>query len=338
MTNAETAETIRREQTSAQPDGQAVRALFGWRGGAAVAGAALAGAALYNHLAARRAEAANPPIGKFVEVDGLRLHLVDRGSGPPVLLIHGNGAMVGDWEASGVIDALAADHRVIAVDRPGFGHTPRPRSRIWSPAAQAEVLAKALARLGVEQAVVVGHSWGVLPALALALDHPRRVAGLVLVSGIFYPEMRADILTSLPSAVPGAGDVIVHTVTPLVASAMVPMQTRTVFAPAPVAKRFADFPIEMSLRPSQMRAQVNETIALPVATASLASRYGELDLPVTIVTGEGDAIVRPESQSMRFHREVRGSRLITLPGIGHMVNYSALEALTGAIREVAGTA
>src|SRR4051812_37913015 len=85
---------------SAAPDQQRrERPLFTWRSGAAIAGAALAGAALYNHLAARRAEADNPPIGKFVEIDGLPLHLVDCGSGPAILLIHGNGAMVGDWEA-----------------------------------------------------------------------------------------------------------------------------------------------------------------------------------------------------------------------------------------------
>ncbi len=145
----------------------------------------------------------NPPIGKFLELDGLRLHVIESGSGPPILLVHGNGAMLCDWESSGVIEALAGGHRVIAVDRPGFGHTPRPRNRIWTPAAQADAFAEAMRRLGVEKAVVVGHRWGVLPALALALDHPELVAGLVLVSGIFYPEMRADILTSLPSALPG---------------------------------------------------------------------------------------------------------------------------------------
>ncbi len=84
-----------------------------------------------------------------------------------------------------------------------------------------------------------------------------------------------------------------------------------------------------------MRAQINETVTLPLTTGSLSRRYAELDLPVTIVTGESDGIVQPDGQSQRLHREVRGSRLIVLPGIGHMVNYSALVALTGAIREVA---
>jgi cysteine desulfurase/selenocysteine lyase len=332
---AETEAKKRLADQAASPSPPSERALFDWRSGAAVAGVALAGAALYNHLQARRAEAENPPIGRFVDVDGVPVQIVERGSGPAVLLIHGNGAMVGDWEASGVIDALAADHRVIALDRPGFGHTPRPRSRIWTPAAQAGLIAKALDALGVEKAVVVGHSWGVLPALALALDFPERVAGLVLVSGVFYPQFRADIVTSLPSAVPGVGDVILHTITPLLASATSPMQSRTVFEPAPVAERFSDFPMEMSLRPSQMRAQVNETVTLPLTTGSLARRYGELKLPITIVTGEGDAIVQPEGQSERLHREIPGSRLIVLPGMGHMVNYSGLDPLTQAIREVA---
>ena len=75
-------------------------------------------------------------------------------------------------------------------------------------------------------------------------------------------------------------------------------------------------------------------MTLPPTTGSLSRRYGELDLPVTIVTGEGDAIVQPDGQSERLHREVRGSQLIVLPGIGHMVNYSALDALTEAIKGV----
>lgn len=307
----------------------------GWKMAAGAAGASLAAAALFNWRRAVSAERRNPPAGRFLTIDGLRLHYIERGSGTPILLLHGNGAMVNDWEASGVIDSLAERHRVIAFDRPGFGHTARPRTRIWSPHAQARLFAKAMGELGVANAVVVGHSWGVLPALALALDHPELVSELILVSGVYFPELRPDIMTSFASAIPGIGDVLCHTVTPLAATATASKQTKAVFAPAAVPDAFRNFPMSMSLRPSQMRTQVKETAMLPVVTALLSRRFRELTLPVTIVTGADDKIASPEKHSERLQHAIAGSRYVKLPGVGHMANYTALKPLVSLIEEAA---
>ena len=94
------------------------------------AAAALGALALVNRARAEKARRDNPPIGRFLEVGGTRLHYLERGSGPPLLLIHGNGTMIEDWIISGVLDELAKTNRVIAIDRPGFGHTDRPRHRV----------------------------------------------------------------------------------------------------------------------------------------------------------------------------------------------------------------
>ena len=133
--------------------------------------AALGGAALYNRAQARRAERDNPPVGRFLEVDGTRLHYLDEGPAdapttgvggePPVVLLHGNTVTLDDWIVSGVFDLIARSRRVVAFDRPGFGYSERPRDRSWTPAAQARLLRRACRRLGVERPVVVGHSWGV---------------------------------------------------------------------------------------------------------------------------------------------------------------------------------
>ncbi|HEX8449197.1 MAG TPA: alpha/beta fold hydrolase, partial [Allosphingosinicella sp.] len=131
-----------------------------WKWGAGAAGAAALGAAAFNVVRARRAEEANPPAGSFVEVDGVRLHYLERGTGAPVVLLHGNATMIQDWLASGVFDALAKTNRVIAFDRPGFGHSERPRTTVWTPAAQARLIAGALEAMGVGPATVVGHSFG----------------------------------------------------------------------------------------------------------------------------------------------------------------------------------
>jgi len=112
-------------------------------------------------------EPPRPPAGTFVDFDGTRLHYVGRGQGPAVVLLHGNGMTLQDVEASGVLGLAAEHHRVLAFDRPGFGYSSRPRSTLRTPAAQADVIARALVQLGVERAVVVGHSWGAMVALAL---------------------------------------------------------------------------------------------------------------------------------------------------------------------------
>src|SRR5512132_4332188 len=132
---------------------------------------------------ARSAEIQHPPTGRFIDVAGVKLHFLERGSGTPVVLLHGNGVLAQDFVGSGVLEHLAAHHRVVAFDRPGFGFSERPRNRTWTPEAQADLLRSAFERLRIERPVVVGHSWGTLVALALALNHPERVHGLLLLSG-----------------------------------------------------------------------------------------------------------------------------------------------------------
>ena len=114
---------------------------------------ALAISALVNRHLAKSAENDNPPAGQFLEVNGVRLHYVERGSGAPLVLLHGNGSMIQDFESSGLIDLAAKNYRVIVFDRPGFGHSDRPRKVVWTPAAQAELINSALQRLGVSRAL-----------------------------------------------------------------------------------------------------------------------------------------------------------------------------------------
>jgi pimeloyl-ACP methyl ester carboxylesterase len=175
--------------------------------GIAAAGAV---AALLNRWLARRAERRNPPIGRFITVNGVRLHYVDRGAGIPVVLLHGNGSMIEDFKSSGLLDQAAKKYRVIAFDRPGFGHSERPRGIVWGPQAQAHLIAAALMEIGVSKPMVLGHSWGTLVAVALALQYPREVQALILASGYYFPSARADVAISFPAALPVIGDVLSH--------------------------------------------------------------------------------------------------------------------------------
>src|SRR3954454_5265802 len=101
----------------------------------ATSAAALAALALYNVYRARRAEREHPPAGRFVKVDGVWLHYVERGQGQPLVLLHGIMTLIQDWGTSGVLDRAAEHYRVIAFDRPGYGYSGRTRDRVWPAAA-----------------------------------------------------------------------------------------------------------------------------------------------------------------------------------------------------------
>lgn len=303
------------------------------------AGAALGAAALANHLVARRSERRHPPTGRFVEVDGVRLHYIERGAGPPVVLLHGNGAMAEDYAISGVLDLVARNHRVIAFDRPGFGHSERPRSTVWTAQAQARLIRQALRQLGVTRPVLVGHSWGTLVALSMALDSRLDTAALVLLSGYYVPSVRLDVPLVVWPAVPILGDVIRYTLSPLLGWLLAPVVFRKLFAPAAVTTAFRErFPTGLALRPSQIRANAADTALMIPGAASLLPRHGELTMPVMIVAGDGDRIVNTEVQSGQLHRDVPGSDLQRVRGAGHMVHHIAPQRVAAAIEQAASTA
>ena len=313
-----------------------IKNLAASRAGLLAAGTAVTAAATaaWVESRARRAEREHPPTGRFVDIDGVRLHYVERGEGPPVVLIHGNTVSLLDFEASGLIDRLALGHRVIAFDRPGYGHSTRPRDRLWTPSAQAELLHAALTQLGIERPVVVGHSMGAMVGLALALDHPADVRSLVLLGGYYYPSVRVDALLTAPVALPLLGDVMRYTVTAVSGRLMIKTLVKGMFAPKDVPSGF--FPVlvrEMMLRPVQIRANAEDAaFMIPQARAS-SERHGELRMPVTIIAGAQDLVVDVEAHSTRLHRDVPHSELIVVPGAGHMVHYAVPDKIVAAIHK-----
>jgi pimeloyl-ACP methyl ester carboxylesterase len=304
-----------------------------------VAGA-LAGAATAAWVAKRAhtAEKRHPPIGTFVEVGGVRLHYLERGVGPPVVLLHGNLVLLQDFLATGILDALAVRHRVIAFDRPGFGFSERPRNRIWTPEAEAALLHQAFARLQLDRPVVLGHSWATLVAVALGLQDPNAVRRLVLVSGYYFPSLRADVAFAAPAALPVLGDVMRYTTSPLLARLLLKRTVAKMFAPQPVPPGYLHaLPRELLVRPSQIRAMAEEAAFMIPAAARLQERYASLDVPAVILAGARDGVVDPRGQSVRLHQVLARSELVVLPGAGHMLHHAASEQVAAAVEGGAAT-
>lgn len=305
---------------------------------AGLGAAALGLTALMVNAKARQAERDNPPTGQFIKVDGVQVHYAEVGEGEPLVLLHGNGSMLQDFMASGFVKAAAKHYRVIAFDRPGYGYTERPRSTIWTPAAQAELLRSALYRIGVQRALVLGHSWGASVAIALALQHPEMIRGLILESGYYYGSIRADVVMMSGPAVPLLGDVLRYTVSPAVARLLWPTMIRKLFSPASVAAAFNAVPSEMAIRPSQLRASAAESALMIPDALAVQGRYHELTMPVAIVAGTGDRIVDVDDQAIRLHHALPNSSLHVTEGGGHMVHHTAPHDVMSAVYAVATTA
>ncbi len=301
--------------------------------GLAVSAAVLAASWLVVRYKTAQAEREHPPTGKFITVDGVRLHYFSKGQGPTVVLLHGNGVIAQDFLHSGLFDQLAENHRVIAFDRPGFGYSERPRTTVWTPAAQARLMAAALEQLGVQQAVVLAHSWATLVAISMGLQQPQLVSGLVLASGYYYPSVRLDVLSATP-AIPLIGDLLSYTLSPLIGRLMWPAAVKLAFTPAAVPSSFELMSPWMSLRPTQLRAEAAETAMMIPSAAVLRKHYPELQMPVSLVVGEGDKIVDPEDNSLQLDQDLSDSDLTVLEGAGHMIQHLSQAALVSAVESV----
>lgn len=280
----------------------------------------------------RQAERAHPATGKFIEVDGIRLHYVESGSGEPVVLLHGNGAMAEDFTLSGLPEALSVQHRVIVFDRPGYGYSERPRTRKWTAQAQAKLLHQATQKLGIQRSIVLGHSWGTLVALAWALEFPDDVRGLALLSGYYYTSMRPDTKLLAAPALPLIGTLMRHTLSPLSGRLLWPALSKQIFSPREVAPRFQSFPRWLSLRPGQLLASAEESWMMVPAAKALSPHYRKLKMPLLIMAGSGDLIAKPQHNAVRLHDELPHSLLRLKEGVGHMIHYACPDEIVAAIQ------
>lgn len=313
-----------------------------------IAGAlAAAGAVATVRVAERRAaaeEAAHPPSGRFVDVDGRRVHAYVTGSGPDVVLIHGAFGSLRDFTFD-LTERLSERYRVIALDRPGLGYSDRTdpsyarafASQAESPAEQAALLAAAARELGAERPVVVGHSMGGVVAMAWALDQDP--AAVVMLAGVALP-WPGDLgwIYQVNGTALGGG-----LVTPVL-SAWVPrdrlrQSVRDTFAPQPMPEGYADhIGAYMPVRLRAFRANARQVNTLRPHVVEMEKRYPDLTLPIEILHGDADSTVPIAVHSGPLSERIGSANLTVLPGIGHMPHHADPEAAVAAIERAAARA
>jgi hypothetical protein len=283
-------------------------------------------------------ERANPPAGRFVDVDGGRLHIVElgRADAPPVVLLHGASGNLRDMQFA-LGDRLAARYRVILVDRPGHGWSDRPNGRgNASPAAQATLIHQVLAALGVTRPVVLGHSWSGALATAYALAYPTETRALILLAPVTHPWPGGIGWINDVVALPVLGSLIARTLILPSGYFMLEPGVAGVFSPdTPPPDYGARTGVALLLRPNEFIANAQDLAGLKEFVRQQAPRYGELKMPVTIISGDKDPVVYTDIHSRAIVQQVPQAKLTVLPGVGHMVQYVAADDVVRAIDEVA---
>ncbi|MFN0252053.1 MAG: TIGR04551 family protein [Kofleriaceae bacterium] len=262
-----------------------------------------------------------PTDATFVDVDGVSVRYREAGAGPVVVLIHGYGASADHWAP--VIPALAVHHRVIAVDLKGFGWTSRPDGD-YSPAAQAQLVWRALDRLGVGDVAIVGHSWGSSVALSMAVANPARVRRVALYAAYVYDEQVPSFFRWAEK--PGIGEALFRL-----------FYRQRIEDRAPLAYYDERWVTQERVERVEDELSRDGTVAAALAVArthqfaDLHAKLKGFARPVLLLWGENDEVT-PIQFGERLANELPNARLVRFPRCGHI---PMVEAHNPSTRELA---
>jgi haloalkane dehalogenase len=262
--------------------------------------------------------AMNTSVQPTIEADGLTIAYTDTGDGPPVLLLHGWPTSSYLWRNVGPI--LAAEHRVIAPDLPGFGASSKPLDRQYSFGLFARALDALTDQLGLDEVGLVVHDLGGPVGVHWALANPGRVSRLALLNTLLYPEFSDAVVEFVSSLLdPPKRDELVS---PEGLAGILRFGVSDPDALPDEALAAIAAPFE---RPDDRRALAAAAIGLdPAGFAELARRLPELRMPVLGLYGTEDRILPDVAETFeRVGRDIPQAQVEALPGVGHFLQEEA---------------
>jgi pimeloyl-ACP methyl ester carboxylesterase len=285
---------------------------------------------------ARGAERAVPASGKFVTVDGNRIHYVESGQGRPIVMIHGLGGTLHHLRRP-LMEEFGEGYRLIAMDRPGSGYSTRGAGLDGRLSEQARQTVRFIEELGLEKPLLVGHSLGGAIALAVALDYPDTISGLALISPLtqYEPNPPAEF-RALAIASPLRRRIVANTLAVPMSMKNAPKVIDFVFGPQQPPEDYAVAGGAMAgLRPGHFYATSTDLVAVQHDLPSYQTRYGEIDMPVGILFGTEDRVLNYERQGLSMQGKIAGLELEIADGIGHMPQYAVTGRVVAFIRRIA---
>ncbi|CDX24939.1 Alpha/beta hydrolase fold protein [Mesorhizobium sp. ORS 3324] len=285
-------------------------------------------------------ERRNPPSGEFADVDDTRIHYVHipapAGADlPPVVFIHGASANLKD-QMLPLRPLLEGRAEMLFLDRPGFGWSERGSNETL--AAQAHTIAALMDRLGIERAIVVGHSFGGAVTTAFAREHPERTLGLVFLAPVSHPwPGGATAWYYKLTAVPVVGWLFSETVAYAAGMLRIGNATACVFSPNNVPKGYiGKASIPLVLRPPAFRANARDVAQLYDYVCAASPGYREIKAPTVVISGDRDKVVYATVHSVGLGRDIPGAELVGVTNLGHKPDWIAPDLVVGAIERVGG--
>lgn len=273
-----------------------------------------------------------PPIGEIVEVEGQRLHLVDAGpddtpEGPPLILVHGANSNLRDFESS-IAPLLRRHHRVMTVDRPGFGHSPRHRGEWQDPARLADLILTAAEERGIEQAVLLGHSWAGSITMAALVEHSERIRGGISLSGAAGHWAGGPDWDHALAGWPLIGPLFAHTVLWPAGSVVLDSAVAGVLEPNPVPDNYSEnIAASLALRGGTFLANGRDMRELSEWLQNFSPRYREIRQPLLFLHGAADELVPWWNHGQRVLPVVPHAQAQLLDGVGHSPHHAIPEEL-----------
>ena len=258
-----------------------------------------------------RTSVPNSAYSHFAEIDGVRVHYQEKGTGTPLILIHGLSSSTYSWKD--VFEPLAKTHRVIAVDLKGFGFSGKPDGD-YSRRAQAVLVAHLLDYLKVEQAWLVGNSMGGEISLNFALQNPQRVAGLILIDSAGVSVPNANSVTPGYARIPFVGPVLIALA--LTSDKLVRRGLERSFYDV---TKVTDERVAAYYRPLKTRG--GQLGSLRARTQwglfPIEPDLNKINSPTLIIWGADDALI-PIAAGRKMNSLIKGSKLVTIERCGHV--------------------
>lgn len=261
-----------------------------------------------------------PRIGKLVEAQNEIGHVVERGAGPDVVVLHG--AASNARELLAAFEGRLENVKLIAPDRPGLGYSGVPKNA-HKLGVQAAFLTDIITKTAQGPIVGVGHSWGSAVLLRLALDRPDLVKSLVLLAPASHPWKKTFNLANFLAGVPVVGHLLVWTLPSLAGPLLMNKGIARGFEPGPVTPaNYADIiGTQLFFRPKSFKANAADMEAGSHELGLQAVRYAELKIPVTVVSGQGDVIVFNSIHAAGLARDIPQTKSYRVPAAGHMPHW-----------------
>ncbi|MFD1983194.1 alpha/beta fold hydrolase [Mesorhizobium newzealandense] len=288
---------------------------------------------------AAKGERLVPPVGKFIEIDGNRIHYVDQGEGRPIVFLHGLGAQLHHFRHT-LFGRLGPGYRLIALDRPGAGYSVRASGATGRLPEQAEIVRHFIEALRLEKPLVVGHSLGGAIALTLAVEHPEAISGIALLAPLTHVE--ADGREKFGSLyIPSRLWRWIMSYTLAIPTSLRYARPTMEFIFAPQVLP-GDYMVAgggwLGLRPAHFYAMSSDVVAIERDLGRIEGRYGEIAMPAGILFGDADRVTRFHTQGAPMRSRIEGLDFEVVEGMGHMPQFVAPERIVAFIERVANRA